>query len=163
MKKKKVNALVKLILTTPFLFVLIIGNSSCGDDGDNPQPHIPSAHLDINSDGTYSCEHSTECTPKIWETSFGINVYRVKAEPQITDGQMTTAVANIEVGYESIGELDKPLLPEKLDKVYIIADQDWFFKDIDGKHVAGIKFDMETTNIELMFGAIATDALTPEP
>ena len=36
MKKKKVNALVKLILTTPFLFVLIIGNTSCGgDNGDD--------------------------------------------------------------------------------------------------------------------------------
>ena len=44
MKNKKVNALVKLILTTPFLFVLIIGNTSCGDDTDNGSEPIPQTY-----------------------------------------------------------------------------------------------------------------------
>ena len=55
MKKEKVNTLKKLILTTPFLFVLIIGNIFCGDDnGDDIENCECTTTLHIT--GEYCCE-----------------------------------------------------------------------------------------------------------
>ena len=135
---------------------------SCGNDENDPQvPHTPSAHLDVNLDGTYSCEYSTACTPKIWTTVGGVPVYRVLG---VDDYQMEEGIKAVEDGFKDyVNDVIQSLLIDKLDEVHIAAAGDFSFKTIDGKRVLSIKFDEDVEFLGIILSGIATVGLEPEP